>query len=61
VLHLQSAFLASAVHPQASHLQAAFFSHCEGHCATAVDAISAAISAIVDRNILIMNSFSQPL
>jgi len=43
--HLQSAFLASAVHPQDSHLQAAFFASCAGHCATATETIIAAATA----------------
>lgn len=47
--HLQSAFLASAVHPHASHLHAAFFSALAGHCANAVAPIiaAAAISVII--------------
>ncbi len=56
--HLQSAFLASAVQPQASHLQAAFFAHCAGHWANAVETVIAIISAIAVRNIFILVTLS---
>ncbi len=46
----QQPFLESAIQPHASHVQAAFFSPCAGHYATAVETIIAAASAITLRN-----------